>query len=236
MNARVCMTVTLLTIGALLSRLAHRYQQATDRYGRHFSPSRVRRDPASAPCAADTLVCTALTMPRSPTGSTSGRCSRNIRNISAVQRPMPFTCVSAAITSSSVSASSASRAASRPSIRRTGRACSGASAALRPTARSCSSGVAATAAGVGRPSNSASKRAVDRRRRLGRQLLRDDRVQQRLERIGVLRVGQPALAVPRIRSRITGSRRARYSSGLCVIRSRHPRQRSKGKGRAKVSG
>ena len=36
-------------------------------------------------------------MPRSPSGKTSGRWSRKIRNISAVQRPMPFTCVSAAI-------------------------------------------------------------------------------------------------------------------------------------------
>ena len=36
----------------------------------------------------------ALTMPRSSTGSTSGRCRRNIKNISAVQRPNPLTAVS----------------------------------------------------------------------------------------------------------------------------------------------
>ena len=33
----------------------------------------------------------ALTIPRSSTGRTSGRCRRNIRNISADHRPMPFT-------------------------------------------------------------------------------------------------------------------------------------------------
>ena len=37
------------------------------------------------------MRCTAVQMPRSPTGSTSGRCSRNIRNISAVHRPNPLT-------------------------------------------------------------------------------------------------------------------------------------------------
>ena len=37
--------------------------------------------------------CTAFTMPRSPTGSTSGRRRRNIKNISAVHLPIPFTLV-----------------------------------------------------------------------------------------------------------------------------------------------
>ena len=47
----------------------------------------------------------AFTMPRSPTGRTSGSCKRNIRNISADQRPMPLTRVSwALMTSSSSSA------------------------------------------------------------------------------------------------------------------------------------
>ena len=87
----------------LLSRLAHRYQQATERYGRQFSPSRVRRTGVGARRSLYARW-TALTMPRSPTGSTSGRCRRNIRNISAVQRPMPFTLVSASMTSSSGSA------------------------------------------------------------------------------------------------------------------------------------
>ena len=45
----------------------------------------------------------ALTMPRSPTGMTSGRCSRNMRNISAVHRPIPFTFVNSATTPSSSS-------------------------------------------------------------------------------------------------------------------------------------
>ena len=40
-------------------------------------------------------------MPRSSTGSTSDRCSLNINTISAVQRPMPFTRVSASTTASS---------------------------------------------------------------------------------------------------------------------------------------
>ena len=48
--------------------------------------------------------CTALTMPRSPAGRTSGRWRRNIRNISAVQRPNPLTEVNRSITSSSGSA------------------------------------------------------------------------------------------------------------------------------------
>ena len=48
-------------------------------------------------------------MPRSPTGSTSGRWSRKIRNISAVHRPMPLTFVSAATTSSSNASSRGER-------------------------------------------------------------------------------------------------------------------------------
>ena len=40
-----------------------------------------------------------MRIPRSPTGSTSGRRSANIRNICAVHVPIPFTCVSRSITS-----------------------------------------------------------------------------------------------------------------------------------------
>src|SRR5688572_19042179 len=97
-NARVYMTVLFYV--PLLSRLAHRYQQATERYGRQFSPRRVRRTGVGARRSLYARW-TALTMPRSPTGKTSGRWRRNIKNISAVQRPMPFTLVSAAMTSSS---------------------------------------------------------------------------------------------------------------------------------------
>ena len=55
-------------------------------FGRRFIPVR---------------ICTPFTIPRSPTGKTSGRCKQNIRNISADQRPNPLiTVISATISSS----------------------------------------------------------------------------------------------------------------------------------------
>ena len=48
--------------------------------------------------AADTAAESRRRCPRSPAGRTSGRCRRNIRNISAVQRPNPFTAISRSIT------------------------------------------------------------------------------------------------------------------------------------------
>src|SRR5262249_53713832 len=68
----------------------HRYQQATELCGLQRAPifftclgvGRLRKRYARR---------IAFWMPRSSSGSTSGRPRRNIRNICAVQRPMPFT-------------------------------------------------------------------------------------------------------------------------------------------------
>ena len=78
-----------------------RFRQPQHRpgFGRRFMPN---------------SFCMPLTMPRSSTGKMSGRFRRNIRNISADQRPRPLTAVMRAITSSSGWPSSACRS-SRPS-------------------------------------------------------------------------------------------------------------------------
>ena len=171
----------LVLIGGA-SRLAHRYQQATDRYGRHVSPIFVSRAGVGSARSLYALW-TALTMPRSPTGSTSGRCKRNIRNISAVQRPMPFTLVNASITSSS--ASDVERVQTQRPVENPRAQIAHVFELLRTQADGSKLlvGTRATAAGVGPPSKSAEKRPSIVRRGLGGQLLRDDGVQQRMKRI-----------------------------------------------------
>src|SRR2546426_8243398 len=78
----------------------HRYQVATERQGRQVSPSL-----AMVFSAILRFLKYALRMPfcspRSSSGNTSGRSRLKMRNISAVQRPMPRTWVSSAMTASS---------------------------------------------------------------------------------------------------------------------------------------
>ena len=72
-----------------------RYQLATVRYGRHGSAiSRQTAGLGSSGSPKRSRIATRI--PRSPTGKTSGRFSAKIRNISAVQTPMPLTAVSRA--------------------------------------------------------------------------------------------------------------------------------------------
>ena len=103
---------------------------------------------------------TARLIPRSPTGSTSGRPRWKIRNMSAVHWPRPFTAVSCAVTSSSGSLEGG-RARARPTRRArpasAGRRPSGVTA--RPT-RTSSGSAASSSAGVGvRPPNRAVSRS-----------------------------------------------------------------------------
>ena len=83
--------------------VCQRYQEVTDRYGFQTSPI-FRMRFASGRLRSRYRRWIALTMPRSRAGSTSGRCRRNMRNISAVQRPKPFTDVNRSMTRSSGSA------------------------------------------------------------------------------------------------------------------------------------
>src|SRR5690606_17788946 len=74
-------------------RLCHRYQQAMLAYGRHGAATASissRRGISEKPYNRRI----AFRMPRSSCGKTSGRPSEKIRNICAVQRPMPFTAIS----------------------------------------------------------------------------------------------------------------------------------------------
>ena len=61
-----------------LSRLRHRYHEATERYGRHASPSLSMRAGVGR-FRHRYARWMAVTMPRSPTGRTSGRWRRKIR-------------------------------------------------------------------------------------------------------------------------------------------------------------
>ena len=132
-------------------------------------------------------------MPRSPTGSTSGRCSRNIRNISAVQRPNPFTAVSRSMTSSSPSLSSSRDSGGRRRCGRTDRADS------PPSGRSARR-LAALPRRAPQPPPSPDnvlreqrdEAAEDGRRGLGGQLLADDRADQRREMILALSLREAA--------------------------------------------
>src|SRR5262249_27342747 len=77
-----------------------RYHVAIDRYGCHFSPNATSSSPRmrSPPLSLPAFTCN----PRSSIGYTFSRQSTKIRNISAVQRPMPLSSTSASITSSSL--------------------------------------------------------------------------------------------------------------------------------------
>ena len=123
----------------------------------------------------------------SATGSTSARISWNIRNISAVQRPMPLTSTSASMSASSSSAGHSPRIETR---RRE---------MLREIAdvfglvqrqSACAQRCDALALHTGRVERSARARLAgfqdalpDRLRRLDRNLLSDDRARQRGERV-----------------------------------------------------
>src|SRR5262245_32793380 len=79
----------------------HRYQVATERQGRQRSPSRRMVDSATLrPRKYVTRM--PFCSPRSSRGYTSGRSRLKMRNISAVQRPMPRTSTSSAMISSSL--------------------------------------------------------------------------------------------------------------------------------------
>ena len=108
-----------------------------------------------------------------------------IRNISAVQRPIPFTSISSAITSSSGRSASRFRS-SRPSSTRSARSRRNATLEFeRPALRSCSGFRAAAPPGCGvAPSNWSSSFCPDRGGGLGRELLADDRPRQRLVGVG----------------------------------------------------
>ena len=148
-------------------------------------------------------------MPRSPTGSTSGRCRRNIRNISAVQRPKPFTAISRSMTSSSGSESSSS-SSSRPSCRRALKSRRYETFwPLSPTPlqrqivqRADRRRRADHATGKERE-----KSSVDRRRRPGRELLADDGADERAQMILALVVRRGRTRRP-CGSRRQGSDRA----------------------------
>ena len=83
-----------LMVYVLTSRLRQRYQLATEQYGRQRSPiSSTIAGVAGQRSPVDLLD--RFRMPvSSPHGRTSGRRSENMRNICAVQMPMPFTVVS----------------------------------------------------------------------------------------------------------------------------------------------
>src|SRR5581483_4230547 len=82
-------------------RLFHRYHVAILLYGLHLSPSFSVSFGFGSSCN-ENAIWTPFLNPRSPTGNTSSLPSEKIKNISAVHLPMPLTCVSCDITSSSL--------------------------------------------------------------------------------------------------------------------------------------
>ena len=81
------------TNGAFASFTRHMYHDPTDRYGAHFAP-------IPSACfgvgisGSPYATCIPCRTPRSPTGSTSGRCKLNIRNMCADHSPRPRTATS----------------------------------------------------------------------------------------------------------------------------------------------
>ena len=152
------------------------------RYGRQASPIFADALGGRLLAQADSTFWIALTMPRSPTGSTSGRCSRNIRNISADQRPMPLTWVERVdhlVVAHRVERVERQRAARH--LRRTGRGGTPLFWRLMPAARSCSSVTRGERVGRHAARHQRDEPAVDRRGRLGRELLTGDRADERRE-------------------------------------------------------
>mgnify|MGYP003693664141 CR=1 FL=1 len=181
---------------------------STPRIGRVSTPRRfASSDPATGALRSLYARWTAFTIPRSPTGSTSGRCRRKIRNISAVHRPIPFTCVSFSTTDSSSSRSRTSSGSRPPRCVCTGRGGSAVFCPLRPTPRSRSSGTASTCDGVGRP-----RRALRNAEKIVAAAFVDS-CWPTMARMSALngfacwRAARPHGPCARIRSRRTGSRR-----------------------------
>uniref|UniRef100_A0A0E0HIK8 Secreted protein n=1 Tax=Oryza nivara TaxID=4536 RepID=A0A0E0HIK8_ORYNI len=95
-----------LAAAPLLSMRRHMYHAPTDRYGLHRSHSAAISSgfgSAGSPYSS----CTPLRTPRSPDGSTSGRCSEKIMNMWTVHSPTPFTLVSSARSAASSIAATA---------------------------------------------------------------------------------------------------------------------------------
>ena len=134
----------------------------------------------------------ALRMPRSPPERTSGRSRWKIRNISAVHWPRPRTATISSIASSSASSSRRSSSSS-PLI--TCAARSRMYSTLRPERpaprRSSSLGLQQLLGRGRRAAEDVEHPQVDRPRRFGRELLADDRPQQR-----PVGVGRALLAAP----------------------------------------
>ena len=151
----------------------------------------------------------ALRMPRSPPERTSGRSRWKIRNISAVHWPRPRTATISSITSSSPSSSS--RSSSSSPLRSRGRRGRG---RTRPCARRGRRRAGPPRSRfeqlLGRRGAAAEEvehAQVDRPRRFGRELLADDRPQQR-----PVGVGRPLLAAPRAAASPGRSRRSARSA------------------------
>ena len=166
-------------------------------------------------------------------GSTSGRSSWKIRNISAVQRPMPLTSTSARdqrlvverrpaprIERGRTRSAARGRAGSRPCAR-TGRSGAASAMRVRPTRGPDRVGNGA-APPPARPRRR--QRSQIDLRRLHRDLLADDRARQRGERVAAAREVDAGIAADQplqhAVARARASRRARPSSAASSRRSR----------------
>uniref|UniRef100_J3M9U1 Uncharacterized protein n=1 Tax=Oryza brachyantha TaxID=4533 RepID=J3M9U1_ORYBR len=91
-STAMALPFAFLAAAPLLCMRRHMYHAPTDRYGLHRSHSAAI---SSGLGRAGSLYssCTPLRTPRSPDGSTSGRCSEKIMNMWTVHSPTPFTLV-----------------------------------------------------------------------------------------------------------------------------------------------